>query len=480
MPSISEFFSENNNEIADDNEEEEISNNEISNNKLILKIQKTLGNNINKLSSDQIKELCNKLTINSMTKKAYKNMIINKQITKLSDGSIGISVNGEPKGKFKNEKELRIFLSKQITSNSANKIQRSSELYEKILSNNTNKLYQDIKNRDKIIEATASETTKIGNELFKNTQMYKEFLNTSLTVKRDLATNVNNFENRKNSLMDLLNNQGIRSDNDINSLLNRNQEQKNNDALVRALQDAANAQIEIAKNNNRNTEDIIKQLNDANNEKFKALQEASNARIEIANKRNNDLNDQFEDNNKKAKKIADDLFNKIKNLEDANKNKEKTIDGLRDKVEDYENKYRELRKGFEGLTKDAEKAKQIIEDFEAGKNLDNIFNMYTEPCEAGYCWYKTVDGDYLCSGGSHFISQSEMKSAISDGRKAYVRILGLNDHVPDVTGNCLTSGTDKISQERFGRVKKNQGSTFGMVSAQQQGPAQQGYFGAIP
>jgi predicted transcriptional regulator YdeE len=106
MTSIAQKVTENTKQNLAEDFEEEISNNEISRNEIIARIQKTLGNKVNILSKEQLEDFCNKLTIHEMAKNEYNKMITEKQINKLNDGSICINVNGKPYRKFKNQRDV--------------------------------------------------------------------------------------------------------------------------------------------------------------------------------------------------------------------------------------------------------------------------------------------------------------------------------------------------------------------------------------
>jgi hypothetical protein len=399
---------------TEENLEEEISNNEISNNKLISTIQKTLGNNANSLTKEQLKELCNLLTISKMAKNTYNNMISKKQINKLNDGSICVNVKGEPFRKFNNEKDLKIFISKQIKNKLAEKSNKASDLYVNILSNNiqVNKLNQLIKNCDKNIEAKVKESDRLSNELFKNTQMYKELQDTSLKAKHDLANIANNFEDRKIRLAELANNQGIRSDNDINSQLNRYQQQKNNDQQIRALEAATNAQITAA---NKNTNAII----DNNNNNTQALF------------------NQLQQNNKNAEKFADSILAGINNL---NSNLNSSLNGLASGLANLNENNNKLKNSFENLNNTMNGLNDKLEDLENNKNMDKILDNYTHPCSADYCWYKHTNGNFICGGGSHYLTMDELKQAMKEGRKANeINVPGGVSRYGKV-GQCIGSG----------------------------------------
>lgn len=399
---------------TEENLEEEISNNEISNNKLISTIQKTLGNSTNSLTKEQMKELCNQLTIRKMAKNIKNDMISKKQINKLNDGSICVNLDGEPFRKFNNEKSLQIFISKQIKNKSAEKLNKASDLYVNILSNNiqVNKLNQLIKNCDKNIEAKVKESDRLSNELFKNTQMYKELQDTSLKAQHDLAIIANNFEDRKIRLAELANNQGIRSDNNINNILNRYQQQKNNDQQIRALEAATNAQISAA---NKNTNAIIDN-NNMNTEK---------------------LFNQFQINNANAEKFADSILAGINNL---NSNLNSSLNGLASGLANLNENNNKLKNSFENLNNTMNGLNDKLEDLENNKNMDEILNNYAYPCSAGYCWYKDTNGNFICGGGSHYLTMYELKQAIKNRERANEFHVPNGVSTDDRVGQCIGNG----------------------------------------
>jgi hypothetical protein len=365
------------------------------------------GYNLSKFTDEQLARLCEQEAKQMMTMKIGRANFSTGQAKKIpSTGEIAVYKNGNLVGKYSSEQAYYSMISKQLKEQTAplmtNLIQVKVQKIKTMTAiKSEEKKANDAREKQK---AAAKQITNIRKDLNDAAKSFTKLQSAALQAKRDLAQQVNDFENRKLKLEEMAILQGTRND--------RRMEQIQNARLQRAKmeQDRLLHQQHMA-----NLEKIHREQlqNDNNIANVTLLQQQQLAKLQLdqlakmqaenmktANALNNNMIKGFSD-------IAGGIGNMNTNL----------VKGFNDLGGQIGNLGNDISNGFKDIDLKLDKILKILDDIDNDKNMDKILDQYTEPCPAGYCWMRTNEpGTYRCSAGSHVVTAAQLKQAAQQGR----------------------------------------------------------------
>ena len=352
------------------------------------------GYNLSKFTDEQLARLCEVEANQMMTMKIGRANFSTGQAKKIpSTGEIAVYKNGNLVGKYSSEKDYYAMISKQLktaplmTTLIQVKVQKIKAM---TAIKSEEKKANDAREKQK---AAAKQITNIRKDLNDAAKSFTKLQSAALQAKRDLAQQVNDFENRKLKLEEMAILQGTRND--------RRMDQIQNARLQRAKmeQDRLLHQQQLQNDNNIATLTLLQQ------QQLAKLQLEQAAKIhadnmKTANALNNNMIKGFSD-------IAGGIGNMNTNL----------VKGFNDLGAQIGNLGTNITNGFKDIDLKLDKILKILDDIDNDKNMDKILDQYTEPCPAGYCWMRTnVPGTYRCAAGSHVVTAAQLKQAAQQGR----------------------------------------------------------------
>jgi hypothetical protein len=382
-----------------------------SNNEAIMKslVDKAAskGYNLSKFTDEQLTKLCEQEAKQMMTMKIGRANFSTGQAKKIpSTGEIAVYKNGNLVGKYSSEQAYYSMISKQLKKQTAplmtNLIQVKVQKIKAMTAiKSEEKKANDAREKQK---AAAKQITNIRKDLNDAAKSFTKLQSAALQAKRDLAQQVNDFENRKLKLEEMAILQGTRND--------RRMDQIQNARLQRAKmeQDRLLHQQHMANLEKIHQEQITNDINIANATLLQQQQLAELQRNQLA---------QINDENMKAADILNksmikgfgDVAGQLGNL---NANVATGFNKLGAQIGDIGTN---ITNGFKDIDLKLDKILKILDDIDNDKNMDKILDQYTEPCPAGYCWMRTNEpGTYRCAAGSHVVTAVQLKQAAQQGR----------------------------------------------------------------
>ena len=393
-----------------------------SNNEAIMKSladkAATKGYNLSKFTDEQLARLCEQEAKQMMTMKIGRANFSTGQAKKIpSTGEIAVYKNGNLVGKYSSEQAYYSMISKQLKEQTAPLMNTLIQVkVQKIKAmtaiKSEEKKANDAREKQK---AAAKQITNIRKDLNDAAKSFTKLQSAALQAKRDLAQQVNDFENRKLKLEEMAILQGTRNDRRMDQIQNaRLQRAKMEQDRLLHQQHMANLEKihreQLQNDNNIATATLLQQQQLA---KLQLDQAAKLAKLQLeqaaqihadnmktANNLNNNMIKGFSD-------IAGGIGNLNTNL----------VKGFNDLGAQIGNLGTNISNGFKDIDLKLDKILKLLDDIDNDKNMDKILDQYTESCPGGYCWLKTTDGNYVCSAFVHYLTKDQLKSAAKDGRK---------------------------------------------------------------
>jgi len=376
------------------------------------------GYNLSKFTDEQLAKLCEQEAKQMMTMKIGRANFSTGQAKKIpSTGEIAVYKNGNLVGKYSSEQAYYSMISKQLKEQTAplmtNLIQVKVQKIKTMTAiKSEEKKANDAREKQK---AAAKQITNIRKDLNDAAKSFTKLQSAALQAKRDLAQQVNDFENRKLKLEEMAILQGTRNDRRMDQIQNaRLQRAKMEQDRLLHQQHMANLEKihreQLQNDNNIATATLLQQQQLA---KLQLDQAAKLAKLQLdqlakmqaenmktANALNNNMIKGFSD-------IAGGIGNMNTNL----------VKGFNDLGGQIGNLGTNISNGFKDIDLKLDKILKILDDIDNDKNMDKILDQYTEPCPAGYCWMRTNEpGTYRCSAGSHVVTAAQLKQAAQQGR----------------------------------------------------------------
>lgn len=365
------------------------------------------GYNLSKFTDEQLARLCEVEAKQMMTMKIGRANFSTGQAKKIpSTGEIAVYKNGILVGKYSSEQAYYSMISKQLKEQTAplmtNLIQVKVQKIKAMTAiKSEEKKANDAREKQK---AAAKQITNIRKDLNDAAKSFTKLQSAALQAKRDLAQQVNDFENRKLKLEEMAILQGTRNDRRMDQIQNaRLQRAKMEQDRLLHQQHMANLEKihreQLQNDNNIATLTLLQQQQLAKLQLEQAAQiHADN--MKTANALNNNMIKGFSD-------IAGGIGNMNTNL----------VKGFNDLGAQIGNLGNDISNGFKDINLKLDDIKKLLTDIDNDKNMDKILDDYTEPCPGGFCWLKTTDGNYVCSAFVHYLTKDQLKSAAKDGRK---------------------------------------------------------------
>ena len=350
-----------------------------SNNEAIMKslVDKAAskGYNLSKFTDEQLTKLCEQEAKQMMTMKIGRANFSTGQAKKIpSTGEIAVYKNGNLVGKYSSEQAYYSMISKQLKEQTAplmtNLIQVKVQKIKAMTAiKSEEKKANDAREKQK---AAAKQITNIRKDLNDAAKSFTKLQSAALQAKRDLAQQVNDFENRKLKLEEMAILQGTRND--------RRMDQIQNARLQRAKmeQDRLLHQQHMANLEKIHQEQITNDINIANatllqQQQLAELQRNQLAQIHAENVKNSEII-----NNNMIKGFGD-VAGQLGNL---NANVTTGFNKLGAQIGDIGTN---ITNGFKDIDLKLDKILKILDDIDNDKNMDKILDQYTDPCPAGYC-----------------------------------------------------------------------------------------------
>lgn len=354
------------------------------------------GYNLSKFTDEQLARLCEQEAKQMMTMKIGRANFSTGQAKKIpGTGEIAVYKNGNLVGKYSSENDYYAMISKQLNQQTAPlmttliqvKVQKIKAM---TAIKSEEKKANDAREKQK---AAKKQITNIRKDLNDAAKSFTKLQSAALQANRDLAQQVNDFENRKLKLEEMAILQGTRND--------RRMDQIQNARLQRAKmeQDRLLHLQQLQNDNNIATLTLLQQQKLAKLQ-LDQLAKMQAENMKTANALNNNMIKGFSD-------IAGGIGNMNTNL----------VKGFNDLGGQIGNLGNDISNGFKDIDLKLDKILKILDDIDNDKNMDKILDQYTEPCPAGFCWMRTnVPGTYRCAAGSHVVTAAQLKQAAQQGR----------------------------------------------------------------
>ena len=375
-----------------------------SNNEAIMKslVDKAAskGYNLSNFTDDQLAKLCEQEAKQMMTMKIGRANFSTGQAKKIpSTGEIAVYKDGKLVGKYSSEQAYYVMISKELKKQSAplmtNLIQVKVQKIKAMTTiQSEEKKAKDAREKQKSAE---KKITNIRKDLNDAAKSFTKLQSAALQAKRDLAQQVNDFENRKLKLEEMAILQGTRNDRRMDQIQNaRLQRAKMEQDRLLHQQHMDNLEKihreQLQNDNNIATVTLLQQQQLAQLQRDQAAQMTQ---LQL---------DQLAQMHAENMKVANNLNNSLQT----------GFNKLGAQMGDLGN---DISTGFKKIDDKLDDILKILKDIDADKNMDKILDQYTEPCPSGFCWMRTnIPGTYRCAGGAHTVTAAQLKQAAQQGR----------------------------------------------------------------